>query len=119
MVNSNRIVPNTAIDLLTNYSVILNASGKELVKVSADSPGEFKIGELLAGNLFFDEPVKSVSFAADTANVTMYFVAAYDFEGFKEGDSDIAVEGNIDPDGRTLYKAVISNGTAQITAVGL
>lgn len=117
--NLDRIVPNTAIDLLTNYSVCLNASGKQLVKISAENAGIFNLPQELEGNLFCDEPVSVFKIGDDVDAFTIYFVAAYDYKGFFKGETEITSDSTVDRDGRTLYKAVLANEQLSIEKVGL
>jgi hypothetical protein len=49
----------------------------------------------------------------------VYFVPAYDFAGFAKTGATITESGDVDADGHTLYKAVLSSGTVTYTKVGL
>lgn len=114
--NDNRIVPITSIDLLTNYGVILNAAGENVVKLDATDTGIFVMTDG-TNKQICSEPVKSLDFGAVTA-ATFYFIAAYDFEGFKAGDAAVEVTGDIENDVRTLYKGVLASGGVTVTKVG-
>lgn len=118
MINKNRIVPITTIDLLSMYGVILHVGGVNVAALEADNVlGEYTI--TAAGSYLADQPVKSMDITSSTA--TVYFVAGYDYEGFKLNGTavtpTIPTEGLM-PDGRTLYKAVLASGAVTITKVG-
>lgn len=124
MINTNRIVPITSVDLISMYGLILmqNASANgSLAKVSSKTvEGDFEI-TAAATPLIADEPVQTVDFASGVTSATLYFVPAYSYEGFTVAgvaatiaDNDVEVE----PDGRSLYKAVLGSGTVTITKVG-
>lgn len=117
MMNDKRIVPITAIDLITNYGVILSAAGENVTKLSAEDPGVFVMTDG-TGKQICDEPVKSLDFGSVTS-ATFYFVAAYDFEGFKSGDTEVEMTGEVENDTRTLYKGVLSGGSVTVTKIGL
>lgn len=119
MINTERIVPITAVDLLSMYGLILlqdsNNSGMTALQAN-DVEGNFSVG---TGVKLAAQPVKSANFTGSTG--TLYFVADYAYEGFKVSGSAATVADNdveVDPDGRTLYKAVLSSGTVTITKVG-
>lgn len=118
MVNDKRIVSITAIDLLTNYSVILNAAGKSLVKLEAENTGEFTVADG-TGDLFANEPVKTLDVADGVTAATVYFVPAFDFAGFTKNGEEQEITGDIDPDGRTLYKLTVTASAFTVEAVGL
>ena len=117
MINNDRIVSVTAIDLLTNYSVILNAAGEELQKLDPVETGTFVMTEA-SGKMFLSEPVKTLDFGSNAA-ATFYFVPAFDFEGFRKGGIELTVSGDMTADARTLYKGVLSGDTVTVTPVGL
>ena len=127
MINSDRIVPITAVDLISMYGLILkqdttNNSG--LVKLAAiDTEGDFVV---TSGSypMIANEPVKSCDIDATASSVsacTVYFVPAYDYEGFTVDGAAATIANNgvvVDGDGRTLYKAALATGTITITKVG-
>lgn len=125
MINADRIVPVSAIDLISLYGLILeqDSNNSGLARLSADAIGEFQI-KTNSAKLIASEPAKVIDFDATASSVTagtVYFVPAYDYVGFtidgvKEtpaGGSDAVVA-----DGRTLYKAVLSSGDITITKCG-
>lgn len=123
MINKDRIVPITTVDLLSMYGLILMqaSANATLAKVSASSvEGDFSI-TAAATPLIADEPVKTVDIASAVSSMTLYFVAAYDYAGFTINSAAVTptvpTEGILN-DGRTLYKAVLSSGAVTITKVG-
>lgn len=123
MINSNRIVPVTAQDLISLYGVILaqNSNNSSLAKLDADDTnGNFQIKSGSAP-LLASEPVKSCDIDATASSVssaTFYFVPAFDYAGFSIDGTAVTPTGSVDPDGRTLYKAVLATGAITITKVG-
>lgn len=120
MINTDRIVSVTQVDLLSLYGlVLLQASANSaMVALQADTiDGEFTIDE--AGIMLAAQPVKSVDITASSA--TLYFVADYEYEGFMVNGAAATIADNdveVVPDGHTLYKAVLASGTVTITKVG-
>ena len=111
MINTERIVPVTATDLLTLYGTILKAASVSPTKLSTTAPGEFTIASA-SGTYIANEPVKSLEITAGTS-ATIYFVAAYDYKGFTIAGSAVTTSGaDVDPDGSTLYTATLSGGNA-------
>ena len=116
MINNNRIVPITAIDLLTMYGVILTVGGVSVAALEAvDVLGDYEIAD--AGTYLADQPVKTIDITASSA--TIYFVAGYDYAGITLSGAAVTPTGDdIVADGRTLFKAVLSSGAVAITKVG-
>ena len=123
MINTDRIVPVQAIDLISLYALILtmNSSNSSLAALDATNPGEFTVASTAGSVLIADEPVESLNFASGYSSGTVYFVPAYDYVGFTiNGSPVVPADGSDDvtADGRTLYKAVLSSGNVTITQVG-
>ena len=119
MLNSDRIVPVTAVDLLTLYSVALAAGSVTLTKLAASNPAEFTLTAAPdSGSVFAAEPVKKFNFGSGVSAATVYFVPSYDFEDFYINGTAANVEG-VTPDGRTLYLATLATGAVTISQVGL
>lgn len=123
MINTDRIVPVTAVDLISLYGLILkqNSNNSGLVALDATNPGEFEVASSAGSLLIADEPVASLDFASGYSAGTVYFVPAYDYVGFSiNGTAVTPAEGSVDvnADGRTLYKAVLGSGDVTITQVG-
>lgn len=126
MINTNRIVPITKCDLISMYGLILlqNSSNSGLAKLTAlDVEGDYQI-KTNSAVLIADQPVKSVDIDATASSVsaaTIYFVPAFDYAGFTVDGAAATIADNdvvVNPDGHTLYKAVLSSGTVTITQAG-
>jgi len=117
MINTERIVPITAVDLLSMYGLILlqDSNNSAMTAVQADDvEGNFSVG---TGVKLAAQPVKSANFTGSTG--TLYFVADYAYEGFTKNGAAVTMAGaTVVPDGRTLYKAVLSSSTVTITKIG-
>lgn len=121
MINNERIVPITSIDLISMYGFALVAAA---AAASGTAPEELAASEIATFSVTTNsktyiaaEPVKKLTFGNVTAE-TIYFVPAYDYEGFEKTGATLTVSGTVDADGRTLYKAVLSTNTLTITKVG-
>ena len=124
MINSNRIVPVTATDLITLYGLILKqdtTNNSSLAKFDAlDTTGNFKVTSGSAP-LLCSQPAESIDIDATASSVssaTIYFVPAFDYKGFSIDGTAITPTGTVDKDGSTLYKAVLATGAVTITKVG-
>jgi hypothetical protein len=117
MINTERIVPVTAIDLLSLYGLILAQNVSGLTALDATNPGVFEV-ESASNALIADEPIESLDFASGVSTATVYFVPAYNYVGFTQNGAAITNTGDVDPDGRSLYKAELASGSVTITKVG-
>lgn len=123
MINSDRIVPITATDLISNYGLILlqNSNNSGLTALEAlDTDGSFQIKSGSAP-LIANEPVKTCDIDATASSVsacTLFFVPAYDYEGFTIDGAKVTPTGTVEADGRSLYKATLATGTITIAKVG-
>lgn len=124
MINTDRIVPITAVDLISMYGLILAASaaaasGTAPTALDAtDTAGDFTQATNSA-TVIASEPVKTFNFASTATAGTVYFVPAYDYTGFQLNGTATTTEGaTVAADGRTLYKATLSSGTVTIAKVG-
>lgn len=120
MINNDRIVPITAIDLISMYALILKlaASTAPTALEADDTAGDFTVSSNSA-TLLANEPVKSLNFGEDVTASTVYFVPAYDYTGFAINGVNTATTGaTVNADGRTLYSATLSSGTITIAQVG-
>lgn len=119
MINTDRIVPITKEDLISMYGLILlqaSANSSMTALQADDVEGDFSCG---TGIHLAAEPVKTCDFTG--ASGTLYFVPAFDYVGFTKSGAAVTVAANdvtVDPDGHTLYKAVLSSGTVTITKAG-
>lgn len=120
MINPDRIVPITAVDLISMYGLILMqaSANSAMTALQADTvDGQFTVSS--TGIKLAAQPVKSVNITANSA--TLFFVADYAYEGFMVNGAAATIAANdvvVNPDGRTLYKAVLASGTVTITKVG-
>ena len=120
MINTNRIVPVTKTDLISLYGLILlQASGNSsLAKLdAANGSGAFSCSTNSA-LVLCSEPVRTLDFTAAVSAATVYFLAAYDYEGFTASGSAVTTTGTVAPMDGTLYKAVLSSGSVTITKAG-
>ena len=120
MINTDRIVPVQATDLLSLYGFILNmySNNATLAELDAANIGEFEVASTAGSVLLADEPLKALDFASGYSAGTVYFVPAYDYDGFSVAGTKVVPTGSVVPDGRTLYKAVLASGAVTITKVG-
>lgn len=119
MINAERQVPVTEVSLLDMYfnvfAVTLGANAPE--KLESVNPGEF---DVTTNNKVYlaNEPVKTLDFGGSTTAGTVYFVPAYDYEGFAiRGTATTTAGDNVKTSGYGFYKAVLSSGTVTITAI--
>jgi hypothetical protein len=118
MINEDRIVQVSAIDLLSLYGLILKQVNTTLAALDAeDTEGDFSVTDGSAP-LLASEPVKSIDIDSGVTAATVFFVPAYNFEGFSLAGVMTAHTGTVDPDGRTLYKAVLASGAITVTKAG-
>lgn len=120
MINNYRIVPITAVDLLTMYGLVL-AVGLDSAPTkldATDTKGDFTQATNSA-TVICSEPVKSFNFGSSVTAGTVYFVPAYDYSGFSINGTATATAGaTVEADGRTLYSATLSSGTITVAKVG-
>lgn len=122
MINTDRIVPVTATDLITLYGLILlqASANSGLAKLEADGIGEFQVKSGSAP-LLAAEPVKKIDIDATESSVsaaTIYFVPAFDYKGFSIDGTAVTPTGDVVADGRTLYKATLASGAVTIVKAG-
>lgn len=121
MINKDRIVPVNSTDLLSLISTMLSiANVSYTVAEASDAEGDFTLAATLnSGTALCSEPVKHVNLASGISAITVYFIAAYDYEGFAINGTETDTAGaDVEADGRTLYKAVLSSGTITVSKVG-
>ena len=122
MINNERIVPIQKVDYLSMIGTVLTlASVSYNVLEASDILGTFSVtGTGAVGTLLANQPVQSLDFASGVTSGTVYFIAAYDFEGFTvAGETATMGTDSVDvqPDGITLYKAVLGTGEVTVTAI--
>ena len=117
MINSDRIVPITKVDLISMYGLILlqDSNNSSMAALQADTvDGQFSCG---TGIKLAAQPVKSCNFTSTSG--TLYFVADYDYVGFTKAGAAVTMAGaTVVADGHTLYKAVLSSSTVTISKMG-
>lgn len=119
MINAERQVPVTEVSLLDMYyNIFTVAMGDDAPeKLVAANPGEFTV---TANNKVYlaNEPVKTLNFGGTATAGTVYFVPAYDYEGFALIGTAVETAGDeVKTSGYGFYKAVLSSGTVTITAI--
>lgn len=121
MINRDRVVATTAIDLITLYTRIFAIAGVTVSAIDAENPnGEFVVDSDPANAVIASEPVKSLDFAAGVAAAVVYFAPTYDYEGFKIAGAAVAATGDeVVADHANLYKATLATGAVTIEKVGL
>lgn len=117
MINTDRIVPIMATDLLTMYGTILLIAGKTVDAVQATNPGIFEVTEA-TNDLIAAEPIATMDFGEDVTEATVYFVPAYNYAGFTLNGVAAEVTGEVEADGCTLYEAVLESNAITVTKVG-
>ncbi len=121
MINTDRIVPVQATDLISLYAMILkqDSNNSGLTKLAATAPGEF-VQSTNSAVAIAAEPVTSLDFAATATAGTVYFVPALDFKGFSLAGVATDYSGTINENGigSDLYKAVLSTGTITVSKIG-
>ena len=122
MINTDRIVPITAVDLISMYGLILlqdsNNSGLEK-RAAADGEGGFVVASN-SKKYIAAEPVNNVTFGSSITACTFYFVAGANYAGFAKTGATLTVtepDAGIINDGG-LYMAVLSTNALTITKVG-
>lgn len=117
MINKDRIVPITEIDLLTAYGTMLKIGGVSVTTIDAKNPGVFDITS--GGTLLADEPVESADFAESVSSAVVYFVPAFNYKGFKINGEAVEATGTVIADGATLYKATLATSEITIEKAGM
>ena len=119
MINTERIVPVMATDLLTLYGNILTIAGETVAALQATSVGEFNVTSTAAAtDLLAAEPVETLDFNSGVSAATVYFIPALNFAGFTVNGAAATVSGTVNADGSTLYKAELATGTVTVSKVG-
>lgn len=120
MINNDRIVPIAALDLISMYGLILKLAASTAPDAldATDTEGDFTVSTN-SKTYLASEPVKSLNFASTATAGTVYFVAAYDYEGFAINGTKATTTGaTVAADGRTLFSATLASGTITIAKVG-
>lgn len=121
MINNDRIVPITKIDLLSMYGLVLVLTGGESAptKLDAiDTAGDFS-QTTNSATVICSEPVKSFNFGSSVTAGVVYFVPALDYSGFTKTGATITTAGaTVEADGRTLYSAALVDGVVTFAKIG-
>lgn len=117
MINTDRIVPVVATDLLTLYGNMLTIAGETVDAVQATSPGVFEVTDA-TNDLIAAEPIDTMDFAEDVTAATVYFIASYHYAGFTINGAAATVTGDVNADGSTLYKAELASNAITVTQIG-
>ena len=118
MINTERIVPVMATDLLTLYGNMFMIAGETVTALQATSVGVFNLTTAASGDQLAAEPVMSLDFATGVSAATVYFIPALNYQGFTIAGAATTPTGDVVADGSTLYKAELSSGAVTITKVG-
>ena len=120
MINTDRIVPITAVDLISMYGLVL-AVGLDSAPTkldATDTAGDFS-QTTNSATVIASEPVKTFNFGSSVTAATVYFVPAYDYAGFTKTGATLTPAGvDVVADGRTLYSATLSTNTLTFAKVG-
>ena len=119
MINTERIVPIQKMDFLSMIGTILalNSTSYSVLEASTVD-GAFSVtGSGSAGTFLANQPVQTLDFPSGVTGATVYFVAAYDYAGMTIAGAATTPTGDVNPDGITLYKAVLASGAVTITAI--
>ena len=122
MINKDRIIPVQKIDLLSLIGTFMNiANVSYSVLKASDVEGTFAVsGSGSAGTFLVNQPVMTLDFPAAVTGATVYFVPAYSFTGLTVAGASATIaagSAKIEPNGASLYKAVLSSGEVTVTAV--
>lgn len=118
MINTDRVVPIESVDLLSMIGIIMALDNTSVTKASATTTGVFSLTSG-SGNFLAAEPVKSLNFASAVTSAVVYFIPAFDYEGFSVNGSAVTTSGTaVDADSRSLYTATLSGGAVTIAKVG-
>ena len=119
MINTNRIVPMQATDLLSFISTVCALASVTVTKIDASEIGKFAVTSNPANAVLCSEPVKAFDFGSSVTAATVYFIADYDFEGFSiNGTKQELAGADVEADGRSLFTATLSGGTITIAKIG-
>lgn len=110
MINTDRIVPITTVDLISMYGLIISQTIGDTILTAinaADTAGNFTIAaDGDEEDFIANEPVKSINITVNELTSSVYFVPAYDFTGVTINGIAATVSGMSDEvvaDGRSLY----------------
>lgn len=124
MINKDRIVPIEKTDLITMYGLLLKLSNissiSGLTKLAPKAISEFAVPD--GTKYLLTEPVKSCDLTevGNGNTFDVYFVPAYDFDGFYFNGAKVTLTGTVEADGVSLYNVSGTIGsTVTVTKLGL
>ena len=119
MINTDRIVPVMATDLLTLLSEVFAIANVSVTPLQAKAIAEFEVTTSESGAQLCAEPLKTLNFASGVTSATVYFIPALDYEGFTVNGAAATMAGaDVVADGSSLYSATLATGTVTIAKVG-
>ena len=119
MINTDRIVPVMATDLLTLLSEVFAIANVSVTPLQAKAIAEFEVTTAESGAQLCAEPLKTLNFASGVTSATVYFIPALDYEGFTVNGAAATMAGaDVVADGSSLYTATLATGTVTIAKVG-
>lgn len=119
MINTDRIVPVMATDLLTLLSEVFAIASVSVTPLQAKAIAEFEVTTSESGAQLCAEPLKKLNFASGVTSATVYFIPALDYEGFTVNGAAATMAGaEVVADGSSLYSATLATGTVTIAKVG-
>ncbi len=119
MINTDRIVPVMATDLLTLLSEVFAIASVSVTPLQAKAIAEFEVTTSESGAQLCAEPLKTLNFASGVTSATVYFIPALDYEGFTVNGAAATMAGaEVVADGSSLYSATLATGTVTIAKVG-
>lgn len=119
MINTDRIVPVMATDLLTLLSEVFAIASVSVTPLQAKAIAEFEVTTAESGAQLCAEPLKTLNFATGVTSATVYFIPALDYEGFSiQGTAVDTAGADVVKDGSSLYSATLATGVVTIAKVG-
>ena len=119
MINTDRIVPVMATDLLTLLSEVFAIANVSVTPLQAKAIAEFEVTTAESGAQLCAEPLKTLNFASGVTSATVYFIHALDYEGFSiQGTAVDTAGADVVKDGSSLYTATLATGVVTIAKVG-
>ena len=119
MINTDRIVPVMATDLLTLLSEVFAIASVSVTPLQAKAIAEFEVTTSESGAQLCAEPLKTLNFATGVTSATVYFIPALDYEGFSiQGTAVDTAGADVVKDGSSLYSATLATGVVTIAKVG-
>ena len=119
MINTDRIVPVMATDLLTLLSEVFAIASVSVTPLQAKAIAEFELTTSESGAQLCAEPLKKLNFATGVTSATVYFIPALDYEGFSiQGTAVDTAGADVVKDGSSLYSATLATGVVTIAKVG-